>query len=441
MKRPPCGSGSPNRRHKKSRCHKADLSLIWQGQRFPPEALTTADGRAVEVINPGRRGGGSGPDFIDAVVLLDGVERRGDVELHVRASSFHGHGHDADPAYDAVALHVVFRADETETRLFGGGLVPVAAFAPWLEGRSQELQSWLAAPEIWQEPCRGVSGRLGPGLVSQALEEADRLRFETRVVRMCEAIASAGADEALWRGLLDTLGVGGDRDGFRRLAQVLPVSMAVQIEDLAAALLYVAGLGPAPDGETVELPPPMRPGLQSSGRPANRPQVRLAGMAALLRRVQAGPGDASADALREMAMQSVAEAEGRNQLLMTWSVPPQIGPARAQELVVNAVLPFAAARGLREEALRLLSRLPASASYGKTAFLEANLRPEKGRVARNALQSQGRWVTWRSGAARAAVAGARCRAVEAGGTHYEDGGHLHASAKGASGNGVAESKL
>ncbi|HWO72595.1 MAG TPA: DUF2851 family protein, partial [Dehalococcoidia bacterium] len=48
----------------------AELSLIWEGQRFPPEALRAVDGRAVEVVHPGRRGGVSGPDFLDAVVKL-----------------------------------------------------------------------------------------------------------------------------------------------------------------------------------------------------------------------------------------------------------------------------------------------------------------------------------------------------------------------------------
>jgi Protein of unknown function (DUF2851) len=365
----------------------ADLSLIWQGQRFPPEALSTADGRAVEVINPGRRGGGSGPDFLDAVVLLDGVERRGDVELHVRASSFHGHGHDADSAYDGVVLHVVYRADEAQTRLCGGGLAPVAAFQPWLEGRSQELESWLAAPEIWQEPCRGVSGRLGLEAVRGALQEAGTHRFEARVARMRQTVASLGAEEALWRGLLDTLGVGGDREGFRRLAAALPVSLVRNLRDLEAALLYVAGLGAAPDG--TYLPPPLLRRLQSYGRPANRPQVRLAGLAALYRRATEQAGAGTSRALEEMALTSVARAESGRELVNAWQVPPQIGAARAQELLVNEVLPFAASQAGADKALRLLLELPASASYGKTAFLEANLRPEKGRIVRNALQSQG----------------------------------------------------
>jgi len=387
----------------------ADLSLVWQGQRFPPEALTTADGRAVEVVNPGRHGGGSGPDFLDAVVRLDGVERRGDVELHVRASSFRGHGHDRDAAYANLALHVVYEADELETRLQNGALAPVAAFAPWLAGRAQELESWLQAPEIWQEPCRGVTTELGEDAVRAALAVAGQGRFETRVRRMEQEIVALGAEEALWRALLDTLGVGGDREGFRRLAAAFPASLAEGVRDLEASLAYVAGLGPAPQGEDVALPSPLQPPLRSFGRPANRPGLRLAGLVALVRRAIRQSGVSASEPLAVMAMASVADRAGnpgtieplnqssRNrgfkgsvgQLVAAWSAPPQIGPGRARELLVNAVLPFASAGGLPDRAAEALRRLPAAPTYGRTAFLEANLRPAKGRVARNALQSQG----------------------------------------------------
>jgi len=371
----------------------ADLSLIWQGQRFPPEALTTADGRAVEVVNPGRRGGGAGPDFVDAVVLLDGVERRGDVELHVRASAFRGHGHDKDPAYTSLALHVVYRADERETRLQSGALVPVAAFAPWLAGRAQELASWLQAPEIWQQPCRDAISRLGEDAVLAALEQAGERRFADRVARLRPQIALLGAEEALWRALLDTLGVGGDREGFRRLAAVFPASLARRVADPEAALSYVAGLGAAADEEQA-LPAPLQPPLRSFGRPANRPGLRLAGLAALVKRADGLTGtraEARGDGpLSAMALASLADAtSNREGLVAAWRAPPRIGPARAQELLINAVLPFAAARGLPRPALEAMRRLPASPSYGKTAFLEANLRPARGRIARNALQSQG----------------------------------------------------
>ncbi len=43
------------------RLTEADLVSIWEGQRFPPEALRAGDGRALRVIYRGRRTGGRGP--------------------------------------------------------------------------------------------------------------------------------------------------------------------------------------------------------------------------------------------------------------------------------------------------------------------------------------------------------------------------------------------
>jgi hypothetical protein len=68
-----------------------------------------------------------------------------------------------------------------------------------------------------------------------------------------------------------------------------------------------------------------------------------------------------------------------------------IGPDRARELTQNLVLPFAALDpALRDQAQTLLAGLAAGAAYGKTAFLEANLRAPGGRrLVRTALEQQG----------------------------------------------------
>src|SRR5690606_18683341 len=160
----------------------AELSRIWAGQRYPHGALTLADGRSLRVLNPGRPGVGSGPDFLDAVLQIDGKTLRGDVELHVRGSWFQAHGHDTDPAYDGVVLHVVFRADDgVATRLHNGSLAPVAAFAPWFDNRRDELQRWLGAEALWQEPCQRAVWQLGEEYVRQRLRDAGLRRFDARV--------------------------------------------------------------------------------------------------------------------------------------------------------------------------------------------------------------------------------------------------------------------
>ena len=360
----------------------AELSSIWAGQKFPPEALMTPDGRAVRVLHPGRRVGGPGPDFRDAVVSVDGSERRGDVELHVRASAFRAHGHATDAAYARLALHVVYLADEgAETPLALGGSVPVAAFAPWLQERSRELQSWLAAPDTWTEPCRDAVPRLGDEAVDAGLRRFGEERFQARVVRLADSVRRVGEEEALWRALLDALGVGGDREGFRELSYNWPASAArVSIDGLRA--------DEAITSLTAGLTGMLRLDAKASAscRPANRPERRLRALASLY--VRAG-GD-----LPAFARAGVAASDRPSQLIARWQVggePALLGPERARELAVNAVLPFVALDAfLRHKALALLEQLPAGAGYGKTRFLEANLkRPDGKRRVRGVLAQQG----------------------------------------------------
>ena len=115
-----------------------DLAHLWEGQRFPPQALTMVSGQPLQVIYRGLRGRGPGPDFRDAVIIAPWGTLKGDVELHVRTSDFRRHGHHRDHAYDRLVLHLVYWPDERQdTTLASGRRVPVAALAPWLERRSE----------------------------------------------------------------------------------------------------------------------------------------------------------------------------------------------------------------------------------------------------------------------------------------------------------------
>jgi Protein of unknown function (DUF2851) len=378
----------------------AELGWIWAGQRFPPDALATRDGHRVRVLNPGRPNSGAGPDFRDAVLEVGGEERRGDVELHVRASAFRGHGHHLDPAYDGVALHVVYRADDgASTALNSGAQAPVAAFAPWLEERSAELGRWLAAPALWSEPCKTAEQRLGTEAVAAVLQEAGLRRFKAKVSRVRAEIASRGEADALWLLLFETLGQGNDRAAFQRLALAFPPELAFELTrglpanearaNLDSALLAVANLGPVADGLPATLPTALIPGLPRTGRPANRPERRLRAFVRLY--LRAG-GDFAA-----YALQSVERETKVCHMIAAWQIasdrdgPALLGEARARELVLNAVLPFAAARpDLHEKTLALLAQLAASAAYGKTAFLESNLKRADGkRRVSSAVEQQG----------------------------------------------------
>ena len=415
------------------RLREDELVRLWEGQRFPREALRTRQGEGLQVVHRGRRNLAAGPDFLDAVIADErGRLLRGDVEMHVRASAFTAHGHHLDPRYDNVVLHVVFHDDAGEpTLLRCGRRTAVVALAPWVARRAEQLRLWLAQPSSWTEPCRSAIACSGWPEVGEMLSRLGQMRFRQKQARFAGALRRQGANQALYEGILRTLGYSRNQEAFARLAHLLPyerLRQALDHDGLTAAealLLGSGGLLPGQRGQTAappyvqalerrwarvpsrQVPPEV---WQLSGlRPENHPARRLAGLARLLGRwpsLVAG-------------LRSLEETDGPSQsrLLAAWQVPADgfwqshhdldgrgrppfgalIGRGRALEVLINAVLPFAAAFGetrgldaLSRRALALFLRLPSAGSYGGTRFLESVLRPSGGDNLQGACRQQGR---------------------------------------------------
>jgi hypothetical protein len=360
------------------------LARLWAGQRFPASALVTASGVALRVLHPGRRGRGAGPDFRDAVIAPpSGRLLRGDVELHVRAVDFRGHGHDSDHNYDRVVLHVVFEdGGAAETLLASGRRVPVVALSSWVRRRAQELSGWLASPPLWREPCADAIARLGRDGVLCELAALGDARFDGRVAVLSAEIATHGAGGALYHALLDALGYGGGR------ALMAHVAHALTWPRLEAAL---AAAPPADRARVAEalLLEAVSGGFDVHVRPANHPSRRLAGLAVLL--------------ARHWPLEDAGPDGDPRELIAAWTAGPPtggrvaaVGRSRAIELLANAVLPWRAARceafgdGEGARAARAaFAALPAPARYGKLAFLEANLSLDERPLKLDARSQQG----------------------------------------------------
>ena len=101
---------------------------LWK-QRMMGCRLHTVRGEDVEIRYAGRHNNDAGPDFLGARLRIGTQEWAGNVEIHVRASDWHHHHHDGDPAYDNVILHVV-GVDDTRIQDPHGVEIPqvVAAF-------------------------------------------------------------------------------------------------------------------------------------------------------------------------------------------------------------------------------------------------------------------------------------------------------------------------
>ena len=310
------------------------LAKLWRAREG--RTLRAADGRRVQALYAGRPAPGHGPDFQDAVLIVDGERRTGNVELHRKPSDWRAHGHDADPAYDGVALHVVARAEQ------GGPDLPMVELRARKRGEPRE-------PQLLAQAAREGSAGLRQMLVRSGLA-----RFRERAEAAARRIAEAGPEQALREAVFDGLGYAENRAPFLQLAQAVPAGELARLAldapehkraaELERILLEAAGfgggLGEAHSGA------PGRPPVQSLGwrtagvRPANHPRRRIMGAAALLARAaEEGLAGACAAAASDgpaalEALLTVADARGT-----------LIGAGRAREIAVNAALPALAAAG------------------------------------------------------------------------------------------------
>lgn len=401
------------------------LALLWRGRRFPEGALVTRAGVPMRVIFQGRAGRGAGPDFRGAAIAgPSGLTIRGDVELHVRSSDFRAHGHQTDTAYANVILHVVFEDDTgQDTPLPSGGSAPVVALGPWVARRADELQRWLERPLLWREPCHGAVRRSGAEGVGGALDAEGDRRFEAKVALARDTVRADGLDQALYEGLLEALGYGGNAAPMRALARLLPWSRLHECSSgdrirMEGLLLAAGGLLPSqrahngaidPYVERLERVSPRArsPALEPAVwkhwgvRPENAAARRLAAAAALLERAKAPAAllaSATAATVSEAVAPLVVAADGywrthHDVCANACRLPlALVGRARALEILINVVLPVACCGDddvLAGRARALFARLPRPAVYGATKFIEAALASEGVRVPINARRAQG----------------------------------------------------
>ncbi len=408
-----------------------DLCRLWAARAFSAADLVTTDGARLQVIYPGRRTGTGGPDFRDAI-LADGSGRThaGDVEVHLRSRDWIAHGHRADPAYNAVVLHVVLEDDGGPCLRADGAPVPVLALGMIL---AAPLTAARDLPAV--QPCR-VAPTLTTEAVRAIVRRAGRTRLDQKAAALEAQIEALGVEQALFTALLDAAGYSRNRAPCAALAERVPIERLHDLlagkgtdraEAMATAILLgLAGLLPAGAldslarlwAEYADLWPlaPLRPDdwVRAGVRPANRPESRLRGVAILVARsVRDGLAPTLLAPLRRGdadAMVAALEVHATGAHPMTVGVEPEqgapgaaggkappIGRARAVEIAINVVAPFALAlarstgdAGLEDGAWRTVEALPMGEDSEPQREVLAILRDSGHRLRKpGALEGQG----------------------------------------------------
>lgn len=87
------------------------LHYLWKYSLYEKEKLIDPDGNKITVLHPGLYNRDAGPDFFNARIMIADTLWAGNVEIHLASSDFDMHGHQNDPAYNNVILHIVLKND------------------------------------------------------------------------------------------------------------------------------------------------------------------------------------------------------------------------------------------------------------------------------------------------------------------------------------------
>lgn len=390
------------------------MQYVWQHRLWIQQDMRTVDGLRVQVIDPGILNRGSGPDFFNAKIRIDGKLWAGDVEIHVRASDWHRHGHDKDAAYDSVVLHVVDKDDTIIRR--GNGEVIAQMRMPCSADLRERYGNIVGRSDV-DLPCCEAIREMEEVYLTDWLGSLGYERLYRKVDRVMGYVERLGND---WEGacyvaVARALGFGINGDAMERLAMSVPLGFIgkhsdslVSVEALLfgqSGLLPMSGVDGYADALHREYDFMVRKfglrGLNGSiwkmgMRPQNFPHRRIATLAAMLhggfkmmgRILDIGDED---DAVGMFNPQLTGYWERRYR----WGAESErtngrLSRGAARGLMVNAVVPLMYAYGLNRgdeemmnRAIRLLEELPAERNSVTELFVRAGIK------ARDAFATQG----------------------------------------------------
>lgn len=220
------------------------MQYVWQHRLWRSDEMKTNDGLKVRVIDPGLLNTDAGPDFFNAKVEIDGRLWVGNVEMHVRASDWHRHGHDSDKAYDSVILHVVDRDDAPVSRS-NGERIPQLVLQ--VSPRFGESYDRLVNGRT-QLPCAARLGEVPPLVMTQWVQALafERLQGKTERIQRLYELYNGSWEDICYVTVARNLGFGINNDAFERLARCTPLRLLHKHSDsllqVEALLLGQAGL-------------------------------------------------------------------------------------------------------------------------------------------------------------------------------------------------------
>lgn len=217
------------------------MQQIWRYRLWNAPRLRTVVGDDVEVVNPGIYNNVSGPDFLAARIRIGGRMWVGSVEMHIRASDWHRHGHDGDPAYENVILHVV-GDDDCDIQRADGTTIPVVVMS--VEWGFVEAFNNLLHPKSLVLPTCGERLRdIASVIITSWVASLGMERLQRKADDVGQRLATTNGDwlQTVFVTVARGLGFGRNAQPMEQLARSIPIRTLLKHSDspqIVEALLF-----------------------------------------------------------------------------------------------------------------------------------------------------------------------------------------------------------
>jgi len=338
------------------------LSYYWKLQRFQKDALCTTDGEPIQVIYPGLLNQDAGPDFLHARIRISDTLWVGNVELHTKSSDWLKHGHDEDPVFDSIILHVVYESDVEFNKSF-----PELELKEFIDADNLHLvESWRTSMD--PIPCSGLLQDRPEALSPLWLERllVERLEMKSKRIEALLVETNKDWEATFYQFIAHYFGLRVNALPFEIVSRATPWRVVrkhqPKREELEALLMGQAGFlqQPTMDGfysslkdryrfmkERHQLVPMQAVHWKFLRlRPANFPTIRLSQFADFLFSMESPLNTfLSCTNLREMESLLEVRANEYWQSHSKFGLPNrglsgEMGAATRQLLLGNAILPF-----------------------------------------------------------------------------------------------------
>ncbi len=243
----------------KIRVPEKTIRCIWNDQLFNTQELRTTDGHALKIVFQGYWNFGTGPDFQNAVIKVNGQTLEGDVEIHVHSSDLKVHDRSSDPEYGNVILQVFLWNSAPESRTFQETGNHQLELKDHLSRGILDLNDVLdfdGYPEQNQSDygkCHQPLGQLSKEKLTRLLNAAGDARIFKKMERFDDRVIINGYEQTFYEGIAEALGYPNNKEPFQKLAgairlntfnELLPkkISKAEKVLHTQSLMFGVAGL-------------------------------------------------------------------------------------------------------------------------------------------------------------------------------------------------------